>query len=287
MFTVWSSFHAAAAAEPAVWVVRDDDSAVYLYGTFTALAEGEPWSTPVVDSLLGGVDAVWVDEDLSERGRAARSEAWAAACAEGAGWTSALTAARRRDVARVAAALRLTLAEVDQTAPWCTVESSYWRAIADAGMKPELSPGAWLYRAGAEQGLTVMSVDDIDAVLAPIRAGTLDDQVGMLLRLSVGMRGLGGVISGQARAWRAGDVESFTADTAMQSGGMPPAIFAAWRGDRTAAWRDHVLSRLDGVHDELVAVSLHHMVGRDGLLERLAEAGVRVERVDVGALGTR
>src|SRR5689334_11682507 len=59
----------AADAAPALWVVRDADSEIYLFGTLHALSPDARWRTPLYDRALANADTVWFEADLQSGDR--------------------------------------------------------------------------------------------------------------------------------------------------------------------------------------------------------------------------
>ncbi|HEY9218651.1 MAG TPA: TraB/GumN family protein, partial [Phenylobacterium sp.] len=52
-----------AAAAPAMWVVRDADSEIFLFGTMHALKPGLDWRTPAYDAAYAKAKAVWFEAE--------------------------------------------------------------------------------------------------------------------------------------------------------------------------------------------------------------------------------
>ena len=53
-----------AAADPAMWVVKDADSTVYLLGTIHVLKPGVQWRSEKLDAALKSSDEFWMEADL-------------------------------------------------------------------------------------------------------------------------------------------------------------------------------------------------------------------------------
>ena len=58
---IWCALSSAASAKPAMWVVRDADSEIYLFGTVHVLGEDADWRTPLFDEVYERADTVWVE----------------------------------------------------------------------------------------------------------------------------------------------------------------------------------------------------------------------------------
>ncbi|HTO28872.1 MAG TPA: TraB/GumN family protein, partial [Devosia sp.] len=51
-------------AAPAMWEIRDDDSAIWLFGSFHVLPEGTIWQTELFDNILAEADRVVFEADV-------------------------------------------------------------------------------------------------------------------------------------------------------------------------------------------------------------------------------
>ena len=61
----WLGAAGAVGAAPALWVVRDADSEIYLFGTLHALSPQARWRTPAYDQAMARADTVWFEADGS------------------------------------------------------------------------------------------------------------------------------------------------------------------------------------------------------------------------------
>ena len=50
-----------ATAEPAMWIIKDKDSTIYLFGTIHFLRSDTAWQTPKIRSALGESTELWLE----------------------------------------------------------------------------------------------------------------------------------------------------------------------------------------------------------------------------------
>ncbi|MDZ4778004.1 MAG: TraB/GumN family protein, partial [Alphaproteobacteria bacterium] len=62
---------AVVAPQPALWVVRDADSTIYLYGTIHLRKAGSAWGGPAAERALGEAQEVWTEIDMDPAKEAA------------------------------------------------------------------------------------------------------------------------------------------------------------------------------------------------------------------------
>ena len=81
--------------------------------------------------------------------------------------------------------------------------------------------------------------------------------------------------------WRTGDVERLDKDMRAEMAAKTPQSYKLLDVDRNNAWLPQVEKRLTGSKsdDTLVVVGALHLLGADGLVEKLKAKGYKVERV--------
>ena len=82
-------------------------------------------------------------------------------------------------------------------------------------------------------------------------------------------------------AWRAGDLERLRDGMAAEMKRDYPALYRRINVARNDAWVPKLQRMLDGEteDDTLVVVGALHLLGEDGLVEKLRAQGYRVERI--------
>jgi uncharacterized protein YbaP (TraB family) len=81
--------------------------------------------------------------------------------------------------------------------------------------------------------------------------------------------------------WRSGDVDQLWKKLGVEFRDEYPALYKTINSDRNAAWMPLLRKRLDapGTDDTLVVVGALHLLGKDGVVERMKAQGYTVERV--------
>ncbi|MGY0652372.1 TraB/GumN family protein [Luteimonas sp. A537] len=90
-------------------------------------------------------------------------------------------------------------------------------------------------------------------------------------------------------AWRAGDTQAIIDGTIAELRRDFPALYQVINVGRNDAWVPKLEARLreDGSDDSLVVVGAMHLLGEDGVVEKLRARGYAVERVCSECVGTR
>lgn len=270
-----------ASAAPAMWVVRDADSEIFLFGTVHALQPGADWRTPAYEAAYQKSEAIWVEAVVDPGRPDAVHDLIARYGVDHEHPLSRKLSPRRlKDLKAVLAEGGLTIEAVDHLRPWA--------AALVLSMQPVLGSGARI-EAGADVEVARQAV----RAEKPVRAfETMEDQVRMFAGLApeVELQYLTDVIAerrgsrparkgSHAQAWLRGDGarlgEAVVADLRVQS----PAFYDALLKRRNQAWAEALAAQMAGDGVQLVNVGALHLLGDDGLPALMKARGFEVERI--------
>ncbi len=279
LFTLaWSGF---AHAAPAMWVVRDADSEIYLFGTMHMLGADADWRTAAYDGAYARARAVWFETDVD----ASPDDVSKLMATYGVDPDRTLTQKLSPQAIKALKPLLrrrpTSLAAIDHLRPWA------------AAMMLQVLPMT-------RQGLTVTAGADAAVTHEAKAEGpaktvrtfeSLEDQVRIFAGLpeAVEVQYLEDVIGGRDQAngnpaalqaaWLAGDIQTLGGGLVGAMKSERPALYDALLKRRNLAWADAIAKEMAGSGVELVNVGALHMVGDDGLPALLAARGFKVERV--------
>lgn len=265
-------------AAPPMWVVRDADSELVLFGSVHLLPPGLKWRTPALDAALAAAEDLWlelpVDDASQEMG--ARLAQQRMLLPKGQTLDGQISAAGRARLRRVAPTLGLTAAQLQPLRPWMA-ELTVTVALAQ--------------RAGATSGGGVeQSLVRDPRLTARQRAfETVEQQVALFAdapqreqasALEQTLREIEeDPLSYErlAKAWAAGDLKALQAEALDPMREQSPALFKRLVSDRNRAWTATLVERLKGSGRTVVVVGAGHLIGPQGLPQRLRALGYRVE----------
>lgn len=275
-----------ACAAPAMWVARDADSEVYLFGTMHVLAPDAAWRTRAYDEAYRRSEAVWFEADLTNVDRKTIDDLLARYGVDSERPLSSKLAPRQlAELKPLLDRHRMPLDRIDHMRPWA--------AALMLSVQPMLERGAKI-DAGADAAVTRQA----RSAAKPIRTfETLEDQVRMFASLSepVELKYLTDIIHERrggfrlqlprpggsiSDAWMAGDLARLGPRLVGEMRRESPEFYDAFLLRRNLAWAaaiDQEMRAGGGV--QLVNVGALHMVGRDGLPALLAARGYAVSRI--------
>ena len=267
----------AARAQPPVWVVRDADSEMLIFGSVHLLPPGLSWRPAALDAALRGADDLWFELPV---GPAADQETARLAAATGLlppdkSLFRLLPQKDAERLARVAMAYGVDRAVLDRMEPWLAevalAGGAYRKAGADTrhGVEQVLNAaaGAGIRREALETPAEQIALFD-DATFAD-QLASLAQTVRELEEDPQGFMAL-------VRAWLAGDTDRLEREALVPLRKASPRLYERLVTGRNARWARRLDARLKGKGRTVVVVGVGHLIGTDGLPARLRALGYSV-----------
>jgi uncharacterized protein YbaP (TraB family) len=267
-----------AQAEPAMWVIRDNDSTIYLIGTLHLLKHDSEWNSEKVRKTVGESTELWLEiADLD-------NQAGAQALIAKHGMDSdkplskKLNEAQRKKLAKIATTYGFPAAKLEPMQPWLAAVLLGTMPLVKAGYDP---------KAGIDRVLRAQAVGESDQIMG---FETVDAQVRMMADLPEAVQvaflaeTLGDVEEGLelldkiAKAWMDGDTETIARLGVTEMKREAPAAYKKLLVDRNVAWSDQIVEILKGSGVVQIAVGALHLAGPDSVQAQLEKRGIKVEK---------
>ncbi|WP_158595792.1 TraB/GumN family protein [Oleomonas cavernae] len=267
-----------AAAEPALWVVRDADSTIYLFGTIHVLRPQMEWLSPRLEAALGDSSELWLETDVGS-GVATAFKLLRYGMDFSAPLSSKLTPVQREQLAQAAAAAGMTVRSFEAMRPWlAAMVLSTVPAIAD-GYDDKAGADSTLQRMAKEAGKPLRILETDTQQLRFF--ADLPPDVEMAMLADVLARGPMPVeaLDEMAQAWAAGDqsgVENAFKEEEFSPDGV---LYDVLIRRRNLAWADRIKTMMDGAGTSFIAVGAGHLVGPDSVQAALGKLGLNAERL--------
>ena len=275
--------HARAEAPvPLLWKVSDKDNAIYLLGSFHLLRKDDyPLSA---DAEAAFADAEHLLFELSPEE------------ANSPGMVVQMTQAAMRRRAgslqqdlgaqlwprfeRYATSNGLPLAQLSLLEPWYLALTVSMLQMTRQGLDPALGLDRHFMQRAEAKGKPAAGLELASEQIAVLAGMSLEEQRQLLAEaLDMAEQGSGQVEALHA-AWRAGDAKLLWDKMAAEMRRDYPALYRKINVARNDAWLSKLQQQLDGRSDDaLVVVGALHLLGEDGVVEKLRAKGYRVERI--------
>lgn len=272
----------AAPPKPLLWKVSDADNAVYLLGSFHMLRPGDyPVAREVQEALAGAGSVVFeLSPDEANSPRLAATMVQAAQRKRPGTLEGDLGPRLSARLRAYADARGLPLERLSGFDPWFVGLTLSLLQLQQQGLDPALGLDRHLMDAAAAAGKPTAGLETGAAQIAALSGMPVDAQLQMLEQALDQAEAGPGSIESMHRAWRSGDGDALWRQMGADLEREHPALYRRINVDRNEAWLPQLEARLARPEgDTLVVVGALHLLGPDGLVERLRAKGYKVERV--------
>ncbi|WP_017671987.1 TraB/GumN family protein [Blastomonas sp. AAP53] len=264
---------------PAMWIVRDADTTIYLFGTVHVLRPGLNWLKDDVKTAFDGSDEL-VLEIIEPEDPSVTQGVLAKLATNPAGTTlrSQLPATVLTKYEATLGTLGIPAVALDQYKPWFAGVTLTTVPLLMKGY--DLNSGAekTLTAAAKTQGKPLGQLETIEQQLGIFASLDLQRQVEFLDVTLDGVPEVTTQIDTLVDAWGKGDLEKL--NTLMNEGFESyPGLYDALLTNRNANWARWITARLDKPGTVFMAVGAAHLVGKDSVQAQLAKTGIASTRV--------
>jgi hypothetical protein len=267
-----------AAADPALWVVRDEDSTIYLLGTVHVLRPDTVWRTPAIDRAMAESDALWIEVEADDP--AAMQPLVARYGLDPARpLSSKLTPEQKARLDAAAAGMGASGAALEPLRPWLAGLTLSVGPLVKAGYDPASGVESKLKAAARAAGKPIRTLETLEqqigffADLPP--AVELAFLLSALDEMDTGPATLDALVA----AWSAGDQEALNALMVSEMAADYPELYQALLVDRNKDWAGQIQTLLAGKGVTVIAVGAAHLVGDDSVQVQLLARDIAVERL--------
>jgi len=246
-----------AQAHPALWVVNDDDTIIYLFGTFHALDGKSQWFEQAVKTAFFASDQLMLETIVPEPPRPAASVPQ---------WNGPALAPTDPAVTLAPSASSLL-----------ATSRTVMKAGRTRGMSTDQGADAVLREAAEYSGKAVGGLESFEFQLRMFNS--LADAPKPSNPESRSVSALSALLAQLQAAWNRGDIDSF-ALMLRQMQAQSPELYNRMFVERNARWAKWIANRLKTPGTVFVAVGTGHLSGPDSVQSQLATLGVKSARVN-------
>lgn len=241
-------------ARPALWVVNDHDTIIYLFGTFHALDGRSAWFNDEIETAFAASHELILE--------------------------TMVPAAPPKPAPATRLSSDGTVGPYAGSASFLSTSRMVMSAGRSRGMSTDMGADSVLRRAAEQSGKPIGALE------------SLEFQFAMFSRMPATARppstpaqkastnaAVSDLLTYLQSAWNRGDIESFT-PMLNQMQAQSPASYKMLFADRNGRWAQWIANRLQQPGTVFVAVGAGHLAGRDSVQQKLAQVGIRSARVN-------
>ncbi|WP_066799189.1 TraB/GumN family protein [Sphingomonas soli] len=265
-------------ADPGLWVVKDADTTIYLFGTVHMLKPGLSWFDEGVKDAFDKSDAVMLEVVMPDASEMNALVAELGVAQSGPTLPEQLTAEEAERLRAALTGLGMPADALDQSEPWLAATMLASLPLQKLGYDSKHGAEAVLTEAARKAGKPVAGLETAREQLGYFDTLPLPAQKALLAQTIKGLPDAGKMLEQALAAWKAGDADKLAAlinDDVAAS----PELAEALLYKRNQRWADWIARRMEQPGTLFVAVGAGHLAGNGDVQSELAKRGLKVERV--------
>jgi len=265
-------------AKPAMWLVEDDDTQLYLLGTMHALPAATDWDHGQVGAAIAAADELVLELSPAELAKVG------GVFQRLAPRTAPLPVDRRLPTNALASYRALEASGSgqpfggDTLDDWAVMVLMGQRVAQNAALSPANGVETKLAAAFGEASKPVSGLESAETQLMFFETLDAPTQRTLLTNAAAGAGDAVTEVGALTAAWSRGDIAALE-KMVNDDVDAVPAARAALLTERNRAWSRWAKARMDRPGTVLVAVGTGHLIGSDGLPTLLEAEGLKVTRV--------
>ena len=267
-------------ADPALWVVRDADTTIYLFGTIHML-DGRPWFNDEVKTAFDASQELVLEARLPQNPAELQPLVmqYALAAQDVPPLSERLSAEQYAALNGVVTGMGAPAGAFDRLEPWfVSITIPGIVAQQRLGMQPEHGPETVLSAAARERGITIGELEGIEWQFRLFDGMPIEQQLTMLRQSLDNLEQIDDQLAPMLAAWSTGEANGLV-DLMNATLRESPELYALLFTRRNATWADWIQQRLAQPGTVFLAVGAGHLAGDDSVRALLEARGIQAERV--------
>ncbi|MCA1199381.1 TraB/GumN family protein [Sphingomonas sp. R647] len=267
-------------ADPALWVVKDEDTTIYLFGTIHVLPAGLSWFDEAVKKAFDeSGELVTEIGDMPDLATVQPLIIKHAVMQTGPQLSERLPADKREAFAKAVADAGIPAQAVERFRPWFAASQLSLIALTKAGYNPASGAETALTAAAKAANKPISGVETLDQQFGFFNSLSEAAQVQFLTETLAQLGNVGPEFEKMVAEWSEGDAEGLAAimNEAMRSS---PELSKMLLADRNARWAEWIDTRLDKPGVVFMAVGAGHLSGPDSVQVMLDKRQIKSQRIE-------
>ena len=267
-----------ARAEPAMWVIRDKDSTIYLVGTIHLLKPEMKWDGAKVRKAVTESKELWLEvADMDDQASTLPLVTQYGMDAKKT-LSSRLSTAQNEKLNKVAATFGLPSASLEPMRPWMAALTFSILPWMKAGYDPNSGIDHVLKEQAEKEGDKINGFETAEEQIRFLADLPESEQVDFLEQTLDEVEKGESEVEKLARSWADGDSEMIGNLLVNEMKQKAPKLYEKLVVQRNVAWSKKIAEILNGSGVQQIAVGAAHLVGPDSVQAQLAKRGIKAER---------
>jgi uncharacterized protein YbaP (TraB family) len=265
--------------EPAVWVLSDSDTTLYIMGTVHLLRPELDWRSDEIDAAMNAADTLVFEADVSSSEAGAEMMKFVrekGLFQNGGQLTNLLSDAETIELQAALDYVGLPLGAVQNMRPWFAAVNLSVMQMTKDGFDPNSGVEQVLIAEGALAGKSFAYLETVDDQLGRLAGLPNDVQVDFLISSAESIDEGAAMLDALVDEWADGDVTGLGLLLANPDMMGSDEVYDALLKERNETWAPKIAAMLETPGTRLIAVGAGHLAGDDSVIAMLRADGFEV-----------
>jgi len=265
---------------PALWVIKDADSTLYLFGSVHVLRPTTGWASPRVNAAFDSATDVWFEITNPEDQAAMMPLIQQYGLSPQTPLSSRLTPEEVAQLDVAAKTIGASAAQLDPLKPWLAALSLSVAPLVKAGYDPQSGVELALKARAQAAGKSLHGFETLEKQVGMLATLPDDVQLEFLRETLKDFDEAVEMLDSMVEAWAKGDVQALDRIVVEEMKTDAPELYKVLLVDRNTDWANQIQTLLQGSGTAFIAVGAAHLTGDDSVQSILQSRGVAVETVE-------
>lgn len=265
---------------PALWVIKDADSTLYLFGSVHVLRPTTGWASPRVNAAFDSASDIWFEITNPEDQAAMMPLIQQYGLSPQTPLSSRLTPEELAQLDVAAKTIGASAAQLDPLKPWLAALSLSVAPLVKAGYDPQSGVELALKARAQAAGKRLHGFETLEKQVGMLATLPDDVQLEFLRETLKDFDEAVEMLDSMVEAWAKGDVQALDRIVVEEMKTDAPELYKVLLVDRNTDWANQIQTLLQGSGTAFIAVGAAHLTGDDSVQSILQSRGVAVETVE-------
>jgi len=265
-------------ADPALWVVKDEDTTIYLFGTIHVLKPGLNWFDEAVKKAFDKSDTLVLELVMPDPAAMQALVMKTGFTTSDPTLTEKLPEPHRDAYLKALADLGIPAVALDRAKPWTAAVNLSLLPVLKLGYDPNQGPEHVLSEAAATEHKPVIGLETAEQQLGYFDSLPEALQIKFLETTVRDLPKTKNEIDSMVASWSKGDPDAL-GRTLNEGLSEQPEIGKVLLSDRNARWADWIAERMKKPGTVFIAVGAGHLAGAQSVQVWLLKHHLKAERI--------
>ena len=264
--------------DPALWMVKDADTTVYLFGTVHILKPGMGWFDEAVKQAFDRSDRLVLEMVQPDAATSQQLFAKYGLDTSGKPLTSKMTEDEKAIYAKAMEKVGLPVAAFEPLDPWAAAVTMQVVGLQKGGYDVNSGVETQLTAAANATKKPISGVETMESQLAIFDGLSQETQIKFLVEGAKVVDQMNATMDNMVSLWAKPDPEGLA--QLMNDGMSDPALYAALLTNRNANWAAWINEQMKKPGTTFMAVGAGHLAGSTSVQHLLSAYGIQATRID-------